>query len=226
MAKYSIHRILSLKKTTAERINEVLQSGKFIAIKQGNKNQVNGVSISSVEDGIKSNYQKIISLMSNYEKLKSALLSSNAGIIEGTEVARISVAGKEYSLSELIAVSDDIYGNKKHRDAFKPRLLEALKQAYTQALAKVERQHLKVENDIKEYLSKATSTDKAMSTDDIKKRSEIFHQDGDYSLIDPLNLKEVIQKLEKEIIQFRHECDATMSEHNALTFVEIDLTDI
>ena len=226
MAKYSIHRILSLKKTTAERINEILQSGKFIAIKQGNKNQINGVSISSIEDEIKSNYQKIISLMSNYEKLKSALLSSNAGIIEGTEVARISVAGKEYSLSELIAVSDDIYGNKKHRDAFKPRLLEVLKQAYTQALTKVEKQNLKVENDIKEYLSKATSTDKAMSTDDIKKRSEIFHQDGDYSLIDPLNLKEVIQKLEKEIIQFRHECDATMSEHNALTFVEIDLTDI
>lgn len=226
MAKYSIHRILSLKKTTAERINEVLQSGKFIAIKQGNKNQVNGVSISSIEEEIKSTYQKITSLMSNYEKLKSALLSSNAGIVEGTEVARISVAGKEYSLSELIAVSDDIYGNKKHRDAFKPRLLETLKHDYTQALAKVEKQNLKVENDIKDYLSKATSTDKAMSAEDIKKRSEIFHQDGDYSLIDPLNLKEIIQKLEQEITKFRHECDATMSEHNALTFVEIDLTDV
>lgn len=224
--KYSIHRILSLKKTTAERINQVLQSGKFIAIRQGKKDQVNGVPISSIEEEIKSSYQKITSLMSNYEKLKSALLSSNAGIVEGTEVARISVAGKEYSLSELIAVSDDIYGNKKHRDAFKPRLLEVLKSGYVQALRKVEQQNQRVEQDIKDYLAKTTTTDKAMSAEDIKKRSEIFHQDGDYSLIDPLNLKEVIQNLEQEITQFRHECDATMSEHNALTFVEIDLTDV
>ena len=226
MSKYSIHRILSLKKTTAERIDQVIQSGKFIAIRQGKKEQVNGVPISSIEEEIKSSYQKITSLLSNYEKLKSALLSSNAGIVEGTEVEKISVAGKEYSLSELIAVSDDIYGNKKHKNAFKPRLLETLRAAYVQAIRKVEQQNQRVEQDIKDYLAKATTTDKAMSAEDIKKRSEIFHQDGDYSLIDPLNLKEVIQNLEQEITQFRHECDATMSEHNALTFVEIDLTDV
>lgn len=226
MAKYSIHRVLSLKKTTAERINQVLKQGKFIAIKQGNKNQVNGVSVSQIEEEIKSSYQKVTSLINNYEKLKSALLSSNAGIVEGTEIVKIPVAGKEYSLSELIAVSDDIYGNKKHTNAFKPALLEVLRSAYVNAIHRVEQQNLKVEQDIKDYLAKASTTDKAMSAEDIKKRSEIFHQDGDYSLIDPLNLKEVIQKLEQEIIQFRHECDSTMSEHNALTFVEIDLTDV
>ena len=52
----------------------------------------------------------------------------------------------------------------------------------------------------------------------------MFHADGDFSLIDLLNLRDKIEKLETEIEQFRTDCDAVISEQNALTTVEIDLT--
>jgi hypothetical protein len=54
----------------------------------------------------------------------------------------------------------------------------------------------------------------------------MFHEDSDMHLVDPLNLKEVIEKLEADIKAFRVDCDATMSEQNALTTVTVDLTNV
>jgi hypothetical protein len=129
-------------------------------------------------------------------------------------------------MAELIDASDNVYGNKKHCRAFLPMLLMVLKTNYSDATRRVERAHEKVEQDIKDYLAKAAGADKALSSDDIKKRSEMFHEDSDMHLVDPLNLKEVIEKLEADIKAFRVDCDATMSEQNALTTVTVDLTNV
>ena len=227
MTKFTIHRLLSLKKSTEERINDLLVKTQFVAYKQGQKDNINGVPITKVEEGIKSDYQRLNDLISNYIKLKSALLTSNAGIRgDNINVEKCIVNGKEYTMAELIFVSDEVYGNNKHKAAFKTRLLAKLKQDYSMVLSKIENQNKKIESDIKDYLNKATSSDKTLSAEDIKKRSEIFHADGDYIMVDPLNIKEVIDKLETEIKAFKTDCDATISENNALTVVELDLTSV
>lgn len=224
MAKFTIHRLLSLKKSTEERINDILCKTQFVAYKQGQKDNINGVPVKKVEECIRTDYQKVNDLISNYIKLKSALLSSNAGIQNTTEVKKVTVDGKEYTMAELIFVSDEIYGNNKHKSAFKSKLLNKLKQDYSVVLSRIENQNNRIEADIKDYLNKASASDKTLSAEDIKKRSEIFHADGDYIMVDPLNIKEVIDKLEAEIKAFKTDCDATISENNALTTVELDLT--
>ena len=224
--KFTIHRLLSLKKSTAERIENSIRAKGFIDIRQGRRDNVNGVPISKIEIDIKSRYQKILALISNYEKIKSALLCSNSGIDPNAEIHRIEVAGKRYSMAELISASDEIYGNKKHPNGFKSMFLIALRSSNTDAIQKIETQNQRVEDDIKDYLERSADSDKSMSADEIRKRSEIFHQDRDFSLIDPLDLKDKIDKLSMEITNFREECDAAISEHNALTTVEIDLTNI
>ena len=225
MEKLSIHRALALKKTTADRLLSELENALLIDIRQGNKSTLRGMSIEDIEKQIIASYQKINQLISNYVKIKSALLQSNAGIRGNAEnIHRVRVGNGEYTMAELIFMSDEVYGNRRHKDAFKQQFLDKMKKSYSTASFKVDRQFQKIEDDIKDYLSNAVSSDKGLSNEEIKKRADMFHADGDFSLIDPLNLRDKIEKLETEIEQFRTECDAVISEQNALTTVEIDLT--
>ena len=224
--EYTVHRLLSLRKSTVARILNIIGDSNFIETVQGKSKKINGVPVIDIENQIKSAYDKVLGLISNYAKIKSALLNTNAGIDSDTPVKRFTVAGKIYTMAELIDASDNIYGNKKHPIAFKAELLKKLKSQYAAAQNKVQARAAKVEQDIQEYLVKAAGADKQMSAEDIAKRSAMLHEDGDLHLVDPLDLKNVIEKLSSDIETFRQECDATMTEQNALTKVNIDLTNI
>ena len=54
----------------------------------------------------------------------------------------------------------------------------------------------------------------------------MLHEQKDSRFIDPLKIADKIIALENEIENFRTEADAVLSEQNALTMVEIDLTEI
>lgn len=222
--KYTLHRALTLKKTTADRIDKEIRSATFIAVKQGKKGTINGVPVEKVETDIKASYQKIQHLISNYAILKAAILRSNAGVQDPATIKKVTVAGKQYTMAELISASDEIYGNRKHSDAFYARLLQVMKNAYADTITKVERQHERVEQNIRDYLTKAAASDKGMTNEEIKRRSDMFHEDGDFVIVDPLGLKDVIDKLDAEIKEFRADADATMSEQNALNTIDVDLT--
>ena len=218
-----MHRALTLKKTTAERIEKEINSAVFIAVRQGKKGTINGVPVEKVEQDIKSAYQRIQQLISNYATLKSAILR-NAGVQDPATIKKVTVAGKQYTMAELISASDEIYGNRKHSNAFYSRLLYCMKNAYADVLSKVEKQHERVEANIRDYLAKAAASDKGMTSEEIKRRSDMFHEDGDFVIVDPLGLKDIIDKLDSEIKEFRADADATISEQNALNTIDIDLT--
>lgn len=224
--KYTLHRALTLKKTTADRIDKEINSAVFIAVKQGKKGTVNGVPVEKIEQDIKSSYQKIRQLISNYAILKAAILRSNAGIQDSVTVKKVTVAGKSYTMAELISASDEIYGNRKHPNAFLPLLLSVMRNAYNETIHKVERQHERIETNIRDYLAKAAASDKGMTSEEIKKRSDMFHEDGDFIIIDPLGLKGIIDSLDSDIKAFRTDADATMSEQNALNTIDVDLTTV
>lgn len=226
--KYTLHRALTLKKTTADRIVKEINGATFIAVRQGKKNTINGVPVEKVEQDILSSYQKIEQLISNYWLLKKGILRANAGISEDTPVKKVKIEGcnlgQEFTIAELIAASDELYGNRKHSDAFLAKQLKAMKNAYLDAVNKIERQHERVENNIRDYLAKAATSDKGLSAEEIKQRSDMFHADGDFSLVDPLNLKSKIDELSAQIENFRASADATLSEQNALTAIDVNLT--
>lgn len=222
--KYSIHRLLALRKSTMERIKDEITNATFISTVQGKSRTINGVLVKEVESGILSSYQKINGLISNYQKIKSALLRSNAGITAETDVTRYEVAGNWYTMAELIDTFDNVYGNKRHT-GFKEILINVMTQQYNVAVKKVETQKQRVEEQIRDYFAKAATNDKQLSTDDIAKRTQMFKEDGELRLVDPLGLQKEIEKIRNEINRFKDECDATMSEQNATTVVEVDLTD-
>lgn len=225
--EYSIHRLLSLRKTTEERIRKAINGNQcFVATVKGKSRTINGVPVENVERDIKATYDKVMALISNYRRIKAAILRSNAGVPADTELTRFCVAGKTYTMAELIDASNNIYGNEQHQGGCKARLLVRLKLDYSKAQEKIELQAQKVEQNIKDYFEKAAVGDKQLSAEDMAKRSEMLHEDGDLHLVDPLNIKKVIDDLESEIYRFREECDAVISEQNAVTKVDLSLIDI
>lgn len=225
----SVHRALAMVKTTRERLTRDIlyaQEGAFITVRQSKKSTINGIPVADVEREIQGNWDKITQLTHNLRELKLALINSNAGISDPSALQRMKVAGKNYTLAELIAVSDQIYGNKKSK-GIKDMLLSKIRTEYAQAIKKVEKQHDKIEADVKAYLNQIAGSDKqAMTSEETQKTIELFHANGDYVLVDPLNLNKKIEELEAEINQFKLESDAAMSEHNALTILKVDLTTV
>ena len=222
--KYSIHRLLALKKTTWARIQDILRNAKFISAYKGVQDNVNGVPVTKIEEEIKANYQKLENLISNYQKIKIALLNSNAGAPDPATLKKVEVCGEKYTMSELIFLSDEIYGNQNHTVAAYPMMIKTMSYQYTDMLTRIESEYQKVENKITAYLNQVGG-EKAQSTKDLEERSAMFHRDGDLHMIDPLNLKEKIDNLQNKLDKFIVEADASISESNALTVVELDLTD-
>ena len=128
-------------------------------------------------------------------------------------------------MSELIFPSDEVYGNAKHPGAIYQQVIKTFNSQYVSVINRIENQYQQVENKIQNYLNQLGGDGKAQSVKDIEDRSTLFHRDGDLHMIDPINLKDVIEQLKKELGDFVLEADASISENNAMTFVDIDLTE-
>ncbi len=224
--KYTIHRLLALKKSTGNRIDELIDNGIFLKTVQGLNDNINGVPLDRVEADIRSNMEKFNDLISNYKKIKMGLLNSNAGAPDQNTLKKVMVCGQEYTMAELIFMSDEIYGSTKNKMAFMPRFLAHLNNTYLNALNAIEKQKRRIDEKIDMYVAQISSSkEQKQDLADIQARSEMFHRDGDLKLVDPLDIKKVIDDIKKEIDDFITEADAVISENNALTVVELDLTE-
>ena len=87
--KYTVHRALSMLKTTKARIEKELSNNySLIRVARGQEDNIRGVSVSDIERYIQGSYDRITALISNYIKIKSAVIRSNAGIQFDTENIR------------------------------------------------------------------------------------------------------------------------------------------
>ena len=82
--EYKVHRLLAMIKTTKARIERELDneenSVSWVRVARGQEENISGVSIKEIKRDIQSHYDKVVALIDNYVKLKSAVLRSNAGI--------------------------------------------------------------------------------------------------------------------------------------------------
>ena len=56
----------------------------------------------------------------------------------------------------------------------------------------------------------------------IEEFSKAYRNSNSWEVIDPVDLKSLIDKLEKEITIFENEVDVVLSESNATTFIEVE----
>ena len=231
--QYTVHRALSMIKTTKARIAKELSddSPEWVRVARGQEESISGVSIKDIKRDIQSHYDRVTALIANYTKLKAAVIKSNAGIRDEAELYKVSVAGQSLTVAEIIELNDTVYGRGKN-SGFKSVLLAKMKKDYSNAQIEFDNIQEKTDDEVNKYLQALAGNKKDDEETDsnrkslIETTSKMLHEQKDPHLVDPLKIADKIVKLENEIEDFRTEADAVLSEQNALTVVEVDLTEI
>ena len=227
--KYTVHRALSLIQSTKSRIAKEFSEDApaWIRVARGQEDNIRGVSVEEIRREIQSHYDRVTALIENYIALKSAVVQSNAGVLPGTELRRVSVGGKKLTVAEIIELRDTVYGVKA---GFKTTLLSKMKDDFAQAQREFDAMQEKADEEISRYLqsinSRGDDEQDSKTKSIVEATSKMLHEQKDPRLIDPLKLLNKITTLDNEIEEFLTEADSVLSEQNALTTIELNLAEI
>lgn len=205
----TVHEALCEVKVADNKINTVLNRAKFCAPLKASSKSLNGKPVSEFTESAKEDFQRVTDIIKRTEAIKAALSKSNAETI-------ITVGKKEMSVAEAIYMMQ--YGMNS-----KSTLLNVMKTQYSAAVRTVDSKNgEELEERLDKFIeSNYGSKDKA-DPELIKQQSEIFREQNTYTLVDPIELKKEIIKLEDEINDFSTNLDAALQMSNATTTIEIE----
>lgn len=212
MTKISVTRALTEIKHLSDRIERASHE-QFIGLMKGKNNfevciSAPSQSVESVSKTFKQNLQTVNDLISRRERLKKAVILSNANTF-------VVISGVKMTVAEAI--------EKKASISFKQSLLSSINQQYINNKARVESENNKLSNEINNAVQAAYSNDKGkVDEDQYNAVANPRLERNMYSLIDPNNVDYVISSLKKEIDEFLQEVDFSLSESNSRTEIEVD----
>jgi hypothetical protein len=203
--KMSIHRALAELKTLDSRINSACGMPFVVANKKSNT-KIQGMSVEDFKKYLFGNYDRSIDLIERRKKIKSAIVESNAK-------TTVEIAGNKITVADAI--------ERKNSIEYEKTLLNNFKIQFNKANSKVISENEVLPQKLEAYLSGVLGEKNQRTTDEVEAHTKSFNTRNEWELIDPLHLNEKIRKIEDDIIAFETEVDATLSESNAITIIEI-----
>lgn len=218
--KISIHRALAQVKTTEDRIERLLDQSMFISSTGGTSGLASdGRRVEDVEKSIKSDYDSLKDLLENYRELKLSITRSNSGITKDTRCIAYADPPKQMTVAEVIVYQAAIIPLYR-------RVVDKLTAQYNRVLREVESYNQRVHSEAEmSVVSTAGNRDNAQkySVDEVKLLIDLYEKSRLMTLVDPLNLKQVIQDHSDSLDRDIEWADATLSESNALTTIEVNM---
>ncbi|WP_010500012.1 hypothetical protein [Paenibacillus elgii] len=202
----SITRGLAELKTLDARINKVINESSFISMTTGKKVLAGYQSNFQFEDKAKSNYQSVQDLIKRRNAIKAAIVQSNA-------VTKVNVADKEMTVAEAI--------ERKTSIIYEQNLVNKMKIEFVNVIRRYEQEDEKVKERLDELLKTTFGKDVKVSNDQYDSTAKPFLEQNEPKLIDPLKLKDEIDKIEKNIEDFLMNVDFVLSESNTITKIII-----
>jgi hypothetical protein len=205
--KMTIHRALSELKLIDAKIAKSIREVQPVGIHQKGK-LINGhIKQEDFATNAKSKSDSIEALFNNKVAIKTAIVESNTK-------TKVTVAGKEYSVADAITFKSVI--------ATKKQYIDILKNINTRTIGELNKNNEIVNSNIQKILEASLGKDNVKTSgtevDAIRKP---FMEANEFHLFDPLELTKKIEALDNEVTQFEAEVDATLSESNAVTLIEI-----
>lgn len=209
MAKYSIHRCLSELKTLDARIKRAINGGKYISRKKKSAPKVIMTTLTVEEFGKTASaaYDSATALIKRRADIKNAIVISNA-------TTYVEIAGEKMTVAEAIERKTSIDYDKK--------FLKTLQNQYDTVLADVNRSNESMESDLNEHISDMLGSDKTkIDATLITTVSETYRAQNEMEIINPLDLKNIIDEMTERIERFESEVDYKLSTSNSITEVDI-----
>lgn len=207
VVKMSVHRGLSELKLYSNKIDSVMGSTFVVANKQSNK-IIGGRSADEVEKLIGSNFDSVKALIENRKRIKNAIVKSNAETM-------VTVSGVEMTVAEAI--------ERKASIEFERNFLSSLQNQFTQQNRIVETQNEQLPTKLESFLQATLGEKRDVAQ--VKELTKTFEDNNKFVLIDPKHIQNHIEKLSKDIEEFSSQVDYVLSESNATTFFNVDLSD-
>lgn len=211
----SVHRALTLLKTLDAQINRAIAGGTFMAVVKGKdelvmNQDIRNLKVADVEAKIKTDLQSVQDLIVRRNKIKAAIVASNA-------VTVVTVAGVQMTVAEAI--------ERKSSIAYEQKLLSQLRAQFNQSNQLYQQQLSKLESDVEATIlvlagkENAGRTLDAASLDSAKAAAESRSKP---KFVDPLEIGKLVDKMATEIENFTADVDAVLSESNAKTTLDVE----
>lgn len=211
--KMTVHKALAELKIIDDRIQKAMNNVPFVEVYKNGTDKICGVGIKDCSDSIKSNYQKVDSLIKRRNAMKRAVVLSNA-------TTKVKVGDTEYTVAEAIEM-------KNHGMNGTKRLLNELVSQYNYVTHILDENSGKnLEEKAEQYVmsvlrAQGESTDKT-DTKQIQALRDSYIENNTFEMLDPIGIASKIEELDKMVTEFDTEIDAALSVSNALTIIEFE----
>ena len=204
--KISVTRALAEVKLIGQKIDKKIRQGNFLAIVKGQEAPKGAKSLDEFETKSRANFQAIEDLFDRRNAIKHAIILSNAK----TEV---QIGEKTMTVAEAIELKSSII--------YKKSLLSYLKDEFSYKTSDLEGKNQRVQQRCDQLVEANLGKNVKAKTDEYEAIVGPFMARNEFKLIDPINITEKIESLQKEIDDFLLNVDFSLSESNARTEIEL-----
>lgn len=208
MEQMLVTKGLNELKLLDSRIKRKTEEGEFVGSAKTSAANINGkMTKETFKANAKADYMSITDLIRRRNAIKAAIIKSNA-------ITMVEVAGKRMTVAEAI--------DKKDAIQYEKNLLEQLVFQYNIAITKVNKENEKVDLNIETLLITAYGKEgkDKISQSSYDAIADPYRSANEYSLVDALDIENLIKKMKDEIERFESEVDTCLQISNSITLIE------
>ena len=198
----SVTQALSELKLLRSRIQSAITSSSFITLKK--KRDLLDVGRFATEAN--ASYQSYNDLLNRYNKIKAAIVISNA-------TTTVTIGDATYTVAEAV--------ERKRSIELEKDMLSIMRNQYSSAIAQHSAHTASEAARVERLLQSELSKDSKTNVETITQLTETFLAQNKAEVIDPLNLSEKIDTTTKRIEEFETKVDWVLSESNGKTQISI-----
>ena len=205
----TIHEALCELKVSGKRIDKLISDTEFVTLNKHSNTKIDGKTITSYNDDIKSSYQKIIDLINRRNAIKRAVIKSNAETY-------VDINGQKMTVAEAIEY-------KKIGLLHLENLLDRISGQFKINTFNVSKENAEADAKSNQYVINLFGNKDTNGVDNktIEAAKKSYIEANTYDLIDPLNAQKIIAKLNDHIDSFNTKVDSALSVSNATTTITI-----
>lgn len=206
MERMLVTQVLNELKLIGNRIDRTLDNAQFIAsAKTSGKNVTPSKSKEDFEKEAKGSLDSANDLIDRRERMKAALIQSNAE-------TKAEICGRVLSIAKIIDMKDSM--------GYYRKLLTKMKAQYSLAVSQMERSNAKLEDQIDGIVKQNFSKEAKVSESDYESIAIPVRRANECSLVDPLKLKNEMERLERFIEEFDSNVNTVLQTSNCVTYIE------
>lgn len=198
----SVTQALAELKLLRRRIQHVLDDADFVCVKKKRDN----LDVAKFSAEATAAYQSHQDLVARYNKMKAAIVQSNA-------VTRVAIGDQSYTVADAV--------ERKRNIEMEKGFLALLQSKYAEAKAELEAHQVLEQARVERLLQVELGKEAKTNVETIQSLTETFLAQNKAELVDPLNLAEKIRVLNHSIEEFETKVDWVLSESNGRTLITI-----